>query len=164
MTPRSPRQPRRSALAAAIALALLAGLAACGSKGEGTGGGADTARGVVAAHVAASQRYDLAATCNLFTPAKRAEMAAFDGTDAEGYCERATRSAVEDAPAATKARSRKLYTDATIAEADRAPGTWFRVTSADGSYHEDVQVVRAEGRWWLGQVESDLDEAGDTGH
>ncbi|QXC60340.1 hypothetical protein KSP35_18700 [Aquihabitans sp. G128] len=166
MSPNPPTRPRRRTATAVALLVLGLGATACGGGSDGDDpGGAASARGVVELHVAASKRYDLAGTCELFTPSKRAEMAAYDDTDAEGYCERATSSVVADADAATKARSRRIYTGAQVTALDRPTGTWFRVEAADGSYGEDVEVVQVDGRWWVAQVESDADDAGDDhGH
>ncbi|MCU1499617.1 MAG: hypothetical protein JWM47_3570 [Acidimicrobiales bacterium] len=151
------RGPRRRAAALLVAV-LVAGLLGCSGDSDGPppGGGA-AARDVIDLHIAASRHYDLAATCELFTPAKRAQMADFDRTEAEGYCTRATQSAVDDADAETKARTRRIYTDPVVTEVDRPGGTWFRIEAADGSYREEVETVEVDGRWWVQQVESDLD-------
>ncbi|CAN5766370.1 hypothetical protein BH10ACT1_BH10ACT1_08880 [soil metagenome] len=144
----------------------LAALAACGggSGGDGPEGGAGSARAVVQAHIDASRRYDLAGTCELLTPTKREQMASFDGTEAEGYCERATRSIEDSADDETRARSRAIYTDAKVTRLDRTDGTWFHVRSVGDDYTEDVEVTRVDGRWWIVQVESDVDEADDHDH
>lgn len=145
-------------LAAALALVAVLGAGGCGGSGEKVPpGGGPSARAVVDLHVAASRRYDLAATCELFPPEKRAEMAAFDRTEVEGYCTRATQSVVDQADDATKVRARRIYTDPLVTELDRPGGTWFRVQAADGSYREEVETVEIDGRWWIEQVESDLD-------
>lgn len=158
---------RRRLLGLALALAATLSLAAACSgsdDGERSEGGADSAEAVVRAHVEASRRYDLAGTCELLTPEKRAQMAAFDGTEADGYCERATRSIVEGADDETKARTRAIYTDAKISRTDRTDGTWFHVEAEDGSYSEDVQVAEVEDRWWIVQVLSDIDDEHDHDH
>lgn len=164
---RTPGLPRFGILRAVGVLLLTVGLAtACGggSDDDGPEGGAASARAVVQAHIEASRRYDLAGTCELLTPDKRAQMASFDQTEATGYCDRATRSIVDGADEATKARTRAIYTDARVTRLDRADGTWFHVESADQGYSEDVEVTEVDGRWWIVQVESDIDEADGHDH
>jgi len=150
-----PTVGRRSALVVAVLM-----VASCsnGSDDADQPDGASSARGVVAAHVAASKRYDLAAACELLTPGRREEMAAFDGAEAEGYCTTATEEITSSATPETKARTRAIYTGAKVDRLDRPKGTWYRIESADGSYHEDVEVTEIDGRWWIAHIESDVDQ------
>ncbi|HEX2577707.1 MAG TPA: hypothetical protein VHK88_15245 [Aquihabitans sp.] len=145
----------------ALAGGLLA-LAACGDDGGGGegAGGAGSARGVVEAHVAASKRYDLAGACELLVPARRAEMAAFDGAEVDGYCTTATEEIVANATPEARDRTKGIYTGAEIAPVEREGGTWFRVEAADESYHEDIRVVEVDGRWWIAEVEGEVDDHG----
>jgi hypothetical protein len=153
MTPR----PARTAARLLLLAALTASSACSDGSDGGDEGGASSARAVVDAHIAASRRYDLAAACELRTPTQREEMAAFDGEEAEGYCEVATRDITAAATPEAKARTRALYTDPDISELEGA-GTWFSVESADGTYREEVEVVEIDGRWWIARIESDVDD------
>lgn len=140
-------------------------LTACSGDGaarqEPVGG--SSARAVVDAHIAASRRYDLAAACNLLSPSRRAEMAAFDGAGVDGYCEIATRDIEAAADTETKARTRSIYTDPVVSELAQPLGRWFQIEAADGSYTETIEVTEIDGRWWVARIESDIDEAGDAG-
>lgn len=157
MTTRTPRTaPRRWPLAVAL-LGTVSALGACGSDG-GTDGGADSARGVVDAHIEASHRYDLEAACELLTPERREEMALFDGEEIDGYCATATADIVRTATPETKSRTKAIYTDPEVSELDRPTGTWYRVEAADGSYAENIEVVETEGAWWIAQIESEVDD------
>lgn len=135
----------------------------CGDD-DGDPAGFATPREVVDAHVAASRAYDLAADCALRHPDVVAEMAALDGREAEGYCEWATASAVADTPEDRKARTRAIYTGPTVTEtASSDDRVTFTVDAADGTYHEDVVVVRVDDRWFLESVEG-ADVGGDHDH
>lgn len=139
-----------SVAAASMLMVLMAG---CGS--DGTAGGRSSPRQVVDAHIEASRRYDLAASCELFTPERRAQMASFDGDEVDGYCKRATDEVVAKADDATLARTRAIYTDPVVTELPGEEGTRFTVAAADGSYQEDVTTVEVDGRWWLADVSGD---------
>ena len=169
MSPRSTRRASTGALVTVVLIGLvgLVGLAGCSDDSDGLNhpdGGGATAREVVDLHLAASRVYDLAGTCELLTPKKRAEMAAYDGKEVEGYCQEATADVVASATDAVKARNKAIYTGAVVSELDQPSGTWFRVEAADGSYGENVETVEVDGRWWIAQVLSDIDVAGDEGH
>lgn len=152
--------PRPAASAAQVLLLTVALLTvvSCSKDSDGGGqpGGASSARAVVDAHIAASKRYDLAAACGLLSPARREEMAAFDGAQTEGYCTAATEEITSSATAETKARTRAIYTGAQVVPLDRPKGTWYRIEAADGSYSEDVEVIEIDGTWWIAGIESDL--------
>jgi len=152
--PPAPSSVRRLLLVVAVLT-----VASCSNGSDAAEpGGAASARGVVDAHVAASKRYDLAAACELLSPARREEMAAFDGEKAEGYCTAATEEITSSATPETKARTRGIYTEAKVVRVDRPKGTWYRIEAADGSYFEDVEVTEIDGRWWIAQIESDVDQ------
>ncbi len=138
-------------------------VASCGGDEDDPIGFA-TPREVVDAHIAASREHDLAADCALRHPDVVAEMAALDGQDADGYCEWATASAEADASDDVTARTREIYTDPTVEEgaADDDRVT-FTVEAADGTYHEDVILVRVDDRWFLESVEG-TDVEGDHAH
>lgn len=136
-----------SFVAASAFVVLLAG---CGSDGDTEG--FSTPRAVVDAHIESSRRYDLAAGCELFTPARKAQMASFDDDEVDGYCKRATDEVVALADDATIDRVRAIYTDPVVTEIPGEDGTHFTVAAADGSYQEDVTTVEVDGRWWLADV------------
>ena len=161
------RRPLRTPTVLVAAALAAFGVTGCGDDAE-PAGGFDSARATVEAHAAAAGRFDLAGTCELLSPDRRAEMASFDGEDADGYCEQATAQVVASATDETKARARAIYTDASIEASDRTPGTWYRIEAADGSFAEDVEVTEIDGRWWVAHVESDIDDHdhdhGEDGH
>lgn len=139
--------------------ALLAGLlAGCGSDGGEDDAGRSSPEAVVDAHIAASKRYDLEAACELLTPERREEMAAFDGEEADGYCAVATADIVRRATPETRARTEAIYTGPEVTALERDPGTWFRVEAADGSYAENIELVEVEGGWWIAEIESEVDD------
>ena len=113
---------------------------------------------MVDAHIAASERYDLEAACELLTPERREEMAAFDGEEPDGYCATATADIVRRATPETKARTSAIYTDPEVTRLERTPGTWYRVEAADGSYAENIEVTEADGGWWIAQIESEVED------
>lgn len=158
----APHRPssRRQALAVAVVVLVAATGSGC-SGSDDEPAGPRSGRAVVEAHVRAMERYDLEAACNLLTPDRRAEMADFDGTEVEGYCAGATAEVLARATDEVKADTALHYADAEITTLDRADGTWFAVDAADGSYHEEVEVVEIDGRWWVAQVDGQvLDEDG----
>ncbi len=150
MYPRPARTAARLLLLAALAVP-----AACGDDPEPEGGA--SAREVVDAHIAASRRYDLAASCELLAPERREEMAAFDGEEADGYCTTATEDITASATPEAKARTRAIYTDPSVSELDGA-GTWFLIESSEADYREEVELVEIDGRWWIARIESDVDD------
>lgn len=137
-------------------------LAACSSDDDPAArGGHDSARAALDAHVDAARTYDLETDCNLRTPDRRSEMAAFDGLEAETYCETVTAPIMDAADDETRERSRAIYTDPTVTDLDRPGGTWFSVVSADGNYAEAVETVAVDGRWWIAIIDSDVIAHGD---
>lgn len=145
---------------AVIAFSATIALGACSADDDTSPAdrGHDSARAAVQAHIDASREYDLEADCNLRTPERREEMAGFDGMEAEGYCAAVTASIESAADQATLDRSRSIYTDPAVTEIAREGGSWFEVVSADGSYSERVEAVEVDGRWWIGTVESEVDD------
>lgn len=143
---------------AVVALAFVLAAAGCSDDGDGDGefSGASDPREVVDAHVAAMVDYDLETACELVVPYRRDEMAALDGQELEGYCERAVAEVVALADDATLERNRRIYTDPEITELDRPGATWYRVAAGDGSYTEDILLVEDEGAWWIERLESDV--------
>ncbi|MCB0978434.1 MAG: hypothetical protein KDB02_13350 [Acidimicrobiales bacterium] len=145
-----------------IGLLLVGGAAAC-SKDEARPG-FGTARAVVDAHVAANRDYDLAGDCELRSPEAIDTMASADGREADGYCEWATSEVVANATPSQRARTTSIYSDPKItagtATADRAT---FTLMSKDGSYREEIDVVRVDGRWYLESARGTDTEHGD-GH
>ena len=102
------------------------------------------------------ETYDLEAACDLFAPAVRAEMAAWDNSEVDGYCAQATAEVLALAGEAERVRVRHIYREATIVEMEdsQGEGSWFEVRAADGSYEEQLQVVEEGGRWWVAEVVS----------
>ncbi|MEO6987508.1 MAG: hypothetical protein ABI239_02565 [Aquihabitans sp.] len=132
--------------------------AGCSSDEDpSTTGGLDNPRAVVDAHIAAARSYDIAADCNLLTPDRRRELAELDGLEVDTYCATVTAPIEADADDETRARTRALYTGATVIELDRPGGTWFSLESADGSYTEQIETVEVDGSWWVGTIDSDGD-------
>ena len=151
----SPRA-RGAVLGALIVVISLAG--GCGSDDGDAPAGHGSAQEVIDAHLTAMRTYDLAAACELMAPQRREEMAAADGAEVDGYCERATREVMELASEEDKARTRELYTTAEVSEVERDGGTWFSIEAPDGSYHEEVQLVEVDGRWWVEHIESTVED------
>ncbi len=152
----SPAARRRCALLVAVA-ALALGVAGCsGDRGDVGFSGASEPREVVEAHVAAMVDYDLEVACELVVPYRRDQMAALDGQELEGYCERAVAEVVALADDDTRDRNRRIYTDPEITELERPGATWWRVAASDGSYTEDILLVEDDGDWWIERLESDV--------
>lgn len=151
---------RRTALrflSLAAATALLSSAACSSNDDPSTSGGFDDPRAVVDAHIDAARTYDIEADCNLLTPDRRRELAGYDGLEVDTYCATVTAPIEADADDETRARTRTLYTGATVNELERPGGTWFSLDSTDGSYSEQIEVVEVDGRWWIGTIDSDGD-------
>ena len=149
-----PFRTLRYLFATTAALMVLAG---CSSDDDASGsGGLDSARAAVDAHIDAARAYDIEGDCNLLTPDRRSELAALDGLEVDTYCATVTAPIEADADEATRASTRKIYTDPTVAKLDRSDGTWFSMVAADGSYSEEIQTVEVDGRWWIGTIDSDI--------
>lgn len=151
---------RRSAqhfLALAIAVAVLS-LAACSSDDATASGGHDSARAAVDAHIEAARAYDIEGDCTLLTPERIGELASLDGLEVDTYCATVAAPIEADADDETRDRTRALYTGATVATIDRPGGTWFSVSSTDGTYVEEIETVEVDGRWWIATIESDIDD------
>ena len=129
-------------------------LVACGD--DRASSGHDTPEDVLAAHIEAGRTYDLAAGCRLRPPEQLEQFATADAVDVDGYCDFATEEVMAMADQATKARSEAIYTDPVVEPLTRSGGQWFRITSTDGSYEEEVMVVERDGRWYVGEIEAHL--------
>lgn len=125
-------------------------VAAVGCGDDAEPDGLDSARAVVDAHVAASAAYDLVADCELRHPDVIAQMADIDGQEPDAYCEWAVGPVLASATAEERTATKDTYTDPEIiaGAADDDEAT-FVLEAADGSYHEDIVVVRVDGRWYL---------------
>lgn len=145
-----------------VVVATVIALGACSSDDEAIDrGGYDSARAVVDAHVEAARNYDIESDCELLTPDRRRELAGLDGLEVDTYCATVTAPIEADADQETKARTRALYSGATVIELERPGGPWFSLESADGSYTEQIKAVEVDGRWWIATIDSDgeiLDE------
>lgn len=152
------RRSARHVLALTFAVAVLT-LAACSSDDDATPpGGHDDPRAAVDAHVEAASAYDIEGDCALLTPERIGELASLDGLEVDTYCATVAAPIEADADDGTRARTRAIYTGATVATIDRPGGTWFSVTSADGTYVEEIETVEVDGRWWIATIESDIDD------
>ena len=156
--------PRRACVALLTICLGALWFVACGDDGSATGH--ESAEDVLAAHIEAGRAYDLAAGCRLRPPEQIEQFATADAVDVDGYCDFATEEVVAMADEATKVRSEAIYTDPVIETLSRSGGQWFRITSADGSYEEEVMVVERNGRWYVGDIEAHVhdDDGADHDH